>query len=156
MHSLKTRIDVHVALLRARHGIEEALIESERSKSVFLSHLPGMAYRCNYDCEWTMQFVSAGCRELTGYPPESLLNNSEISFNSMIAPEYREPIRKEWDRIIAGRLPFNYEYEIITASGDRKWVLEKGQGVYNEQGEVVALEGIIIDISDRKAIENAL
>jgi EAL domain-containing protein (putative c-di-GMP-specific phosphodiesterase class I)/GGDEF domain-containing protein len=31
-----------------------------------------------------------------------------------------------------------------------------GQGIYNEQGKVEALEGIIIDISDRKAIENTL
>ena len=32
-----------------RKAVEEALHESERSKSVFLSHLPGLAYRCNYD-----------------------------------------------------------------------------------------------------------
>jgi predicted signal transduction protein with EAL and GGDEF domain len=42
-------------------------LESERSKSVLLSNLPGLAYRCNYDPDWTMQFVSAGCLELTGY-----------------------------------------------------------------------------------------
>jgi len=31
-----------------------------------------------------------------------------------------------------------------------------GQGIYNDNGEVEALEGIILDISDRKSIENAL
>jgi hypothetical protein len=41
--------------------MEHALQESERSKSVLLSHLPGMAYRCLFDRDWTMQFVSAGC-----------------------------------------------------------------------------------------------
>lgn len=34
--------------------MEHALNESERSKSVFLSHLPGLAYRCDYDHDWTM------------------------------------------------------------------------------------------------------
>lgn len=43
-----------------RKETEKALSESERSKTVFLSHLPGMAYRCKYDREWTMQYVSAG------------------------------------------------------------------------------------------------
>lgn len=67
-----------------------ALSESERSKSVFLSHLPGLAYRCDNDWEWTMQYVSAGCLELTGYPPESLLHNRDKSFFSIIAPEYHD------------------------------------------------------------------
>ena len=69
---------------------EAALAESERSKSVLLSHLPGMAYRCQYDREWSMDFISEGCYELTGYRPERLLNNKELSFNDIIAPEYQE------------------------------------------------------------------
>ena len=149
----------HICLIQditKRKETEMALAESERSKSVLLSHLPGLAYRCNYDREWTMQFVSDGCYKLTGYPPESLLNNRDLFFNDLIAPEYRELIWKEWERILAKRLPFNYEYEIITAQGERKWVLEKGEGIFNEKGEVEALEGIIFDITERKAIENTL
>ncbi|NLY75421.1 MAG: EAL domain-containing protein [Firmicutes bacterium] len=163
MASLKARIDVHVTLLRAqdalereRKAIEEALRESERSKSVLLYHLPGLAYRCNYDRDWTMQYVSAGCFNLTGYPPESLLYNRNLSYNDLIAPEYREVLWNEWKRILAARQPFKYEYEILTATGERKWVLELGQGIYNEQGVVEALEGIVLDISDRKAMEDTL
>jgi PAS domain S-box-containing protein len=152
MDSLKARIDVHVALLRA----EQALKRSERSKSVFLSHLPGLAYRCNCDHDWTMQYVSQGCFNLTGYPPESLLYNRDLSYNDLIAPEYREALWNEWDRILATKQPFKYEYEIVTATGERKWVLEMGQGIYNAGGEVEVLEGIILDISERKAIENTL
>ena len=36
----------------------------------------------------------------------------------------------------------------------KKWVLEYGQGVYKEDGQVEALEGIILDITDRKEMEN--
>ena len=136
--------------------MEKALIESERSKSVLLSHLPGLAYRCLYDRDWTMTYVSAGCFKLTGYPAENLLYNRDLSFNDLIAPEYREELWEEWKRILADRRPFKYEYEIITASGERKWVLEMGEGIFNDAGEVEALEGIIIDITDRKAIESTL
>jgi len=139
-----------------RKAIEEALNESERSKSVLLSHLPGLAYRCNYDRDWTMQYVSKGCYSLTGYPPESLLYNRDLSYNDIISPEYRESLWDEWKRILAARQPFKYEYEIITATGEKKWVLELGQGIYNDNGQVEALEGIVLDISDRKAVENAL
>ncbi len=148
---------LHLCLLEdisARKEAEETLRESERSKSVFLSNLPGMAYRCNYDRERTMLFVSDGCYDLTGYAPEQLLHNRNLSFNDIIALEYRELLWEEWIRILALKLPFRYEYEITTAAGDRKWVLEMGQGVYGEHGEVGALEGIILDVSASKEIEN--
>jgi len=150
---------MHLCLLEdisMRKAAEESLTESERSKAVLLSHIPGMAYRCNYDPDWTMRYASDGCVELTGYPPESLINNRDLSFNDIITPEYRDPLFKEWKRILSERLPFKYEYEITTLSGKRKWVLELAEGIFDRNDEVEALEGIIIDISDRKEIENTL
>lgn len=149
----------HICLIQditERKEMEKALNESERSKSVLLANLPGLAYRCFNDEEWTMQYVSEGCYKLTGYQPESLLYNRDLSYNDIISPEYRELLRKEWERILALKQPFKYEYEIITASGEKKWVLEMGQGIYSDTGEVEALEGIVLDISDRKAIEDTL
>jgi len=149
----------HICLIEditQRKETEKALAESERSKSVLLSNLPGMAYRCKNDPEWTMLYVSAGCLSLTGYSPESLIDNRDLSYNDLIAPEYREKLRKKWDYLLENRMTFKYEYEIITAWGERKWVLELGQGIYNEQGEVEALEGIVLDITDRKNMENQL
>ncbi|MDY0287758.1 MAG: EAL domain-containing protein [Sphaerochaeta sp.] len=134
-------------------GTEMELQESERSKSVLLSNLPGMAYRCTYDREWTMQFVSAGCFDLTGYTPESLIDNRDLSFNELITHKYREALWKEWEHNLAMRKPFMHEYEITTASGEQKWVIELGEGVFNDDGTVEALEGIIIDISERKKLE---
>jgi diguanylate cyclase (GGDEF)-like protein/PAS domain S-box-containing protein len=138
-----------------RKQAEEAQRESERSKAVLLSHLPGLAYRCQPDREWTMQFVSEGCRALTGYDPESLIGNREISYNDLIAPEYRELIWDEWQRTIQERANFHFEYEIITKAGERKWVMELGQGIYDE-GVVTALEGIVIDIASQKDNEARL
>ena len=63
----------HVCLLEditPRIEMEKDLRESERSKEVLLSNLPGMAYRCKYDRDWTMLYVSQGCYELTGYRAE--------------------------------------------------------------------------------------
>ena len=149
----------HICLVQditERKEMEKALNESERSKSVLLYHLPGLAYRCKFDRDWTMLYVSNGCYNLTGYPPESLLYNKDLSYNDIISPEYRDLLWNEWLKILPSRKTFKYEYEIITATGEKKWVLETGQGKYNENGEVEALEGIVLDISDRKAMETAL
>ena len=156
---LNRRSDIrynHLCLIQditERKSVEGALWESERSKSVLLANLPGMAYRCDHNHEWTMRFVSEGCYALTGYRAESLLDNRDLSFNDLIAPEYRDSLWAEWERVLALQLPFKYEYEIISASGQRKWVLEMGQGVYGRGGSVEALEGIIIDITDRREQE---
>lgn len=149
----------HVSLIQDitdRKIMESALVESERGKAVLLAHLPGLAYRCLNDDNWTMKYVSEGCFNLTGYAAERLLDNKDLSFNELIAPEYRELLRREWERVFAHNLSFSYEYEIITASGKRKWVLGLGEGIRNSQGEYETLEGIIIDITDRKQMENRL
>lgn len=146
----------HLCILQdisARKATETAFHESERSKSVLLSHLPGMAYRCRNDKEWTMEFVSEGCRSLTGYETEDLLGNRNVSFADLVIPEFRDLLRKEWDRVLKLHEPFKSEYEIETRDGTRKWVMELGQGVFGEYGEVEALEGIIIDMTERKKQE---
>jgi PAS domain S-box-containing protein len=46
--------------------------ETQRMLTNMMSNLPGMVYQCCVDPEWTMLFVSEGCRELTGYQPADL------------------------------------------------------------------------------------
>ncbi len=148
--------DNHLCLIEdisKRKELEKVIYESERSKAILLDNLPGMMYRCYYDKEWTMQYVSNGCLELTGYRPESLLYNKELSFNELITPKYQEYIWQKWGQKIKERGKLKEEYEIITAAGEIKWVWEQGQGIYDDDGNVLALEGFIIDITRRKMNE---
>ncbi len=140
-------------LLRKNARFKEAEAsrqESERSKAVFFSHIPGMAYRCQDNENWTMEFVSEGCYDLTGYKAESFTTDKMLSFNGLISPEYRDLVRAEWKRVLIQRKRYRDEYEILTKSGERKWVLELGQGVYDDDGKLEALEGVVLDISDQK------
>jgi len=151
--SLKKTMHAQNELEKVNQNLEqtiESLRESERSKAVFISHIPGIAYRCKYDREWTMQFISDGCIKLTGYRPEELIGNRQLSYNDIICEEYREMLWNEWLRIIEAKSTFRCEYEIGTISGSRKWVLEMGQPIFDESGNVDALEGIVIDISEAK------
>lgn len=133
--------------------MENELRESERSKSVLLSNLPGMSYRYRYSSDRTMEFVSEGSYRLTGYMPQCLLNDRDISYDDLIVEQYRQPRWDEWNKALLRREPFRQEYEIIAADGNRKWVFETGQGVYDENGRIEALEGIVIDTTIRKQRE---
>ena len=138
---------------------EQSRQESERSKSVFFSHIPGMAYRCKDDQKWTMEFVSEGCFDLTGYRVEDFFSDdldNRVTFKDIISPEYSETLRNEWNRVLPQRKWFRAEYEIVTKTGERKWVLELGQGIYDDDGNVEALEGVILDYTDRKKKERQI
>ncbi len=136
--------------------VNAALAESERSKSVLISNLPGLAYRCRYDADWTMEFISKGCAELTGYQPEELLNNRVLSFNDLMEEKDRLMARDIWTQAEGSRQPVRLEYRIRRADGNEKWVFEQGLFIYNDNGQIEAIEGLIIDVNDRKKAEDEL
>lgn len=131
-------------------ALEAELEQAEHTKSIMLNHLPGMIYSCLYDENYTMIFASEGAQALTGYDADDFIGNKNISFNDIIHPEYIEDLFREWDVVIKEKRDFEREYMIITKSGQNKWVYEKGRPIYNQQGEVVSLEGIIIDLNKRR------
>ena len=142
--------------INEREKAEKELKERERSYAVLLSNLPGMAYRCKYDHSWTILFASEGCYDLTGYPASSLINNKELSLSDVVSPKYRDYLWNRWIAVINNRTKLAEEYEIIVADGSTKWVFEQGQAIYDENGNVQTLEGLIIDISDRKRKEEEI
>lgn len=127
-----------------------ALKESERKMETLLGSLPGMAYRCKNDKSWTMEFVSKGCFKLTGYKPEELLYNNTLSYNDLIVPETRDFLWRKWQQVIEAKSIFEYEYQIITANGERKWVWESGRGIFDDEDKLQALEGFIMDVTEQK------
>jgi PAS domain S-box-containing protein len=136
--------------------VSVALYESERSKSVLLANLPGIAYRCKFDEHWTMEFISEGCMKLTGYPSEALLYNRDLSFSSLIAHENRDDLQKACEQAVANKTNLQLEYRLITRNGEEKWVYEQATPLFDKEGRLECLEGMIIDISDRKSLETQM
>jgi len=127
---------------------EAELEESQRRLSTLISNLPGMAYRCRNDQDWTMEFVSEGSFALTGYRPEELINSRTVSYGSLIHPDDRDNVWNEVHAALREDRPFQFTYRIKTPQKE-KWVWEQGQGVSNARGETIALEGFISDITER-------
>jgi len=138
------------------HLLLDEIAERQRQLSTLLDNLPGMAYRCLLDEHWTMEFVSQGCRELTGYEPKDIIQNSKVSFQDLIDPMDREPIRNAVLEGIRNHKAFQVKYRIRTAGGERKWVWEQGVGLFRESDELIFIEGFITDITDIKLAEHEL
>ncbi len=140
--------------ITARKQAEQTLVERERQLATLMSNLPGMAYRCLNDDFWTMKFVSNGCQQLTGYTPDALLDNHEIAYASIVHAKDRMLVMNEIQQALAENLRFAVEYRICRKDGREAWVWEQGQGVLVDEQQY--LEGIIIDITQRKAMETEL
>jgi len=138
--------------IRAR----EAVLESQRTLETLMSNLSGMVYRCRYDGNWTMLFLSDGCRALTGYAPGDLIHNQRVSYAELIHPEDAVGVRATIRRAVETDSAFKHEYRIRTSGGNEKWVWEQGRGVGKGDDGTRILEGLIVDISERKNMEAAL
>ena len=138
-----------------RKRTEEEMRDNNRKLSTIINNLRGVVFRCNNDEEWTMQYISDGIYELAGYLPNEFIGSKIRSFKSIIDPE---DVKMVWEKIhtsLETGYLYTIEYRIITSSGNKKWVWERGRGYY-ESDKLVALEGFISDITERKKIEEEL
>lgn len=145
-----------VPLFRSMTRAGDALRESRRVYATLVSNLPGMAYRCRNDANWTMEFVSEGCKELTGYNPADLVENGTIAYAELIQADDRGAVWEDVQAAIKERGPFRLIYRIRTRAGEERWVWEQGRGIFSNSGQLAALEGFITDITDRKRAEETL
>ncbi|WP_018927695.1 PAS domain-containing protein [Pseudomonas umsongensis] len=126
---------------------EIALQASQRSSMSLLDSMPGLIYRGRNNRDWTMEFVSAGCLQLTGYPPERLVDNHEFTYNSLILAQDADYVWREVQRALSRQEPFELNYRIRCADQSIKHVWEKGVGIYADTREVLGIEGAIFERS---------
>lgn len=139
-----------------RRQAESALRESERKLSTLLGNLPGLAYRSRNDEAWTLEFVSEGCFDLLGYHPSDLLDNYTVTFMDQVHEEDQDLRLRQVREALNHRKPFQLEYRIHDVHGEMKWVWEQGVGIFDDDGNLIALEGFIHDITTRKKTEASL
>jgi len=108
-----------------------------------IGNLSGFLYRRRLDPNWTMDFVSDGCRDITGYDPHRFIANASIAFGDLIA-------RTDWKRVdervqfaIRHRRGATVEYLIRTAHAAWLQVEDRFTPVVSAAGKVLAIEGII-------------
>ena len=139
-----------------RKILEFELDEDRRKLRTLLSNLPGLAYRCLNDEQWTMEYLSEGCLALTGYTQDVLIGNNAISFNQLIHPDDTAYVWGSIQDAIQTNTPYTLEYRLITKDGTVKWVWEQGRAVEKDSSNIYHIEGFITDISDQHKAKEEL
>ncbi|MDB6126831.1 MAG: sensor hybrid histidine kinase, partial [Verrucomicrobia bacterium] len=130
------------------------LTESRRQLSSLLHTLPGMAYRCQYDDQMKVIYISVGVEALTGYPASEFISGA-VHFRDLIHPEDLDRVRKMTLAGLTERHDIEVEYRLFTRDGAERWVLSRARGIYSVDGRPMFLEGLAIDITARKQAEQA-
>ncbi|MBC7972589.1 MAG: PAS domain S-box protein [Verrucomicrobia bacterium] len=131
----------------------ELKASEERFRSLMLN-IPGAVFRCN--STYTMAFINDGIEAITGYPASALVNNQMQSFLSLVYPDDMAIIKDSLVQTVLDRHRCSIEYRIIHASGRIRWVFERKQGVFDQNGNLLWLDGVLLDITDRKQAEAEL
>ncbi|OIB59029.1 methyl-accepting chemotaxis protein [Natrialba sp. SSL1] len=114
----------------------------------FVDNLPGYAYRNENEKGWPVRFASEGIAELTGYTSAQLVSGEVSVGDDIVHDDDQAAI---WDTVqehLDRRDSFALEYRMNTADGDVIRVREQGRGRYDENGEVVAIEGYVWRVDD--------
>ena len=103
-----------------------------------------------------MELASAGCLGLTGYAQEEIIGKPRLDNQGIIHFADREYVFQSITAGLAENRSYELTYRIHTKEGVNKWVLERGVGIYGEDGELQALEGLITDITKNRQQEREL
>jgi PAS domain S-box-containing protein len=139
-----------------RKQAEQALLDNKQRLDNIITNSPGAVYRCANDPDWTMEFLSEGINLIAGYPAEEFLNNCVRSYASIIHPDDFQSVKEAVENGLKYNEKFEIDYRLVAADGTLHWVQEQGRGVYSADGKLLCLDGVILDITDRKRIEQEL
>ncbi len=134
---------------------KSALKSSHCMIANLIDNISGTAYRYKNDRIFSIDYISDRCHTLTGYNPTDLIDNNNVCYKDLIHPEDLKFVFAHLNKTVNKGTHFDITYRIITRTGKRIWVQDRGKCVcLNNQP--VAIEGILTDISSQKNLENAL
>ncbi|MGH6961489.1 MAG: ATP-binding protein, partial [Dongiaceae bacterium] len=133
-----------------------ALRESETKFRTLLANIPGACYRCDHDADYTTEFISDAIAEISGHPAADFIQSRVRTFASLIHPDDVAMVAAAVNEGVERRQAFTVEYRIRHKDGSLRWVHEKGQGVYGEDGALRCLDGAIFDVTARRRAEEEL
>jgi len=120
------------------------------------SRLNGFFYRCQNDAGYTMLFMTEGIETLTGYPVSDFLNNRVRTFTSIVDPQDGGAVDAAVGAGVEKRAKWEIDYRLIKRDGHPLWIHESGAGIFDDNGQLLFLEGVCIDISPQKKQEEKL
>lgn len=133
---------------------EQKLLSSERS----LNEAQKIAKIGSWDFILMTQELNWSDELYEIFEFEKTPNDPELynKFLSSFYPKDAEKLKQNIDNTIANKMPYEMEHKIILQNQTIKWVFCTGVSIVDKNDNVVALKGVVQDITQKKQIEDTI
>jgi PAS domain S-box-containing protein len=130
---------------------QDALRTSERDLSLIIEAIPSLVWCADPDGE--VNYLNGRMLEYTGTTPGSW---EQFGWTNFLHPDDVEPTARAWSRAIATGETHEIQCRLRRSDGVYRWFQVLGHPTRNNEGGVTRWYGLLIDIDDRKNMEEAL
>jgi PAS domain S-box-containing protein len=153
-----THFQVMVLDITKRKKNEEKLekvLKMQKILTTVINNSPAVVFLWKNERYWPVVFVSDNLIQF-GYTVDDFISQ-KVLYGKIIHPDDLEKVEEELERSIQkGDVSFNSEYRIFTKAGDVRWVNERTFIQREGDGGVTCFQGIVLDITPKKRVEEAL
>lgn len=155
---LNDRNGQRIGLLCAGHDITEMqriqqdLLDSRNRFQTLVENIPGVVFRSIVDFPWRMEYISRAVEQISGIAAERFIDGS-VRYGELIHPDDRAALQRSVSDSIERRQAYSCGYRLRRHDGAWGWMHEQGQAVLDDAGRPIWLDGVIIDITETKALQ---
>ena len=146
----------HASLEQAVEALRESerqLAESEERFRLLAENAQDLVFRYRLQPDAGFDYVSPASSRITGYTPAEYYADPELPVRT-VHPDDLEALTAALDPSGISTRP--QTLRVIRKDGEVVWVEQRVVPIHDETGELVAIEGIARDISERKRVEEQL
>lgn len=138
-----------------RHRMQRELEEREQQFHTLIDNIPGVTFRSEANEPWNKLFISEDIQQLSGWPGVIFMGGGMHIIN-IVHPNDQQRVRDIIHHALEQHLPYAVEYRIRCMNGTERWVSESARGVFNDENQAIYIDGVILDVTERKLMEIAM
>jgi PAS domain S-box-containing protein len=119
-------------------------------------NISGIVYRVYVRERNRMEFFNDMVEKMAGFKNNELKEGDVCSIDPIVIPDDRTHVIEVVNDALRENRPFEVEYRVTRKDGGIRYFLERGQPIYGSDGKPEFIDGIILDVTDRKCSEQAL
>ena len=133
---------------------EKALRESEEKYRGLIEGLDEATYRMSLP-DGKYEYMSPAARKVFGHSAEEFIENP-LLIRKLIHPDFVEYFEEKWADLIEEKVPPTYKYKILDPEGNERSIVQSNTGIFDDSGNLIAIEGLCRDITKKVRAEEAL
>jgi PAS domain S-box-containing protein len=134
----------------------EELPQSEAKYRTLVEQIPAITYIAALDEASTTLYVSPQVEPLLGLTLAEFQANAHTIWLEHLHPDDRERVMAELQHIRTSHEPFDCEYRMLNRTGGIVWFRDRAVVVRDEAGHPLFLQGVMLDVTERKELERAI